>query len=300
MRSVILGAGYTGQRLGKILVEDGWEVLGTKRTPDETDERTFAGELHSYHLGKNNLRTLLENVGWSNGTEFPLVFTAGPPRRDSLQESLDLLEEFVESLPRNLCRNFVYLSSTSVYGDRNGEWVDETAERNPISSSGRLKVRAEELLRDRLEPTVPVVVLRPGGIYGPGRNAGERYLSDDYELVNGGRKWTNRIHVRDLARICARACEINRSETINAVDGNPVRLGELVEFLYEQAGKDPETITNISWEEAEAKYSEMKLGLLKTSKRVSADKLREEYNFEFVYPTVYDGLKELESNRSPE
>jgi nucleoside-diphosphate-sugar epimerase len=296
MRTFILGAGYTGERLGTILVDKDWDVLGTRTDPDERQRSSFAGSLRAYRLGEDNFSSLLEDASWDEGSEFSLVFTAGPPREKPIERSLETLETFVESLPRNRLHNFVYLGSTSVYGDCNGAWVDETDEIDPISSSGRLKARSEQLIRDRLKPDVPVITLRPGGIYGPGRNAGERYLSDDYELVGGGRKWTNRIHVRDLARICARSCEIDRSETINAVDGNPVRLRELVEFLYEQAGKDPETIKNITWEEAEQKYSEMKLGLLKTSKRVSADKLREEYNFEFTYPSVYEGLKELMSD----
>ncbi len=296
MRSLILGAGYTGDRLANRLVESGWDVLGTQTNPDNPDSETFAGTLSRFRLGEDKITSLLEKVSWSTGPEISLAFTAGPPRMKPIQQSLDLLGSFIDSLPKERFRNFVYLSSTSVYGDRNGEWVDETTQLDPISSSGRLKLQSEQLLRDRLEPEVPVILLRPGGIYGPGRNAGERYLDDDYELVNGGQKWTNRIHVQDLARICALASKIDESETINAVDGNPVRLGEMVEFLYEQAEKDPNTIKDISWDEAEEKYSEMKLGLLKTSKRVSAQKLREKYDFEFLYPTVYDGLEELMSN----
>ncbi len=286
-----MGAGYTGSRLGEILLEEGWDVVGTRTDPDPEQKRNFPGQLRRFRLGEDILSLLLEEIDWSSGSGISLIFTAGPPRMKPIQRSLDLIEDFVETLPADRFRNFIYLSSTSVYGDRDGKWVDEEDDLDPISSSGRLKTQSEQLLRDRLEPDVPVINLRPGGIYGPGRNAGDRYLSDDYELVDGGQKWTNRIHVRDLARICALACEIDQSETINAVDGNPVRLGDLVEFLYEQAGKDPDTITNITWDEAEEKYSEMKLGLLKTSKRVSAEKLRKQYDFEFVYPTVYDGLK---------
>lgn len=292
-RSLILGAGYTGDRMARLLADNSWEVLGTRTDPSTREQQAFPGHLHGFQLGQDDPALLLEKATWNNGPGISLVFTAGPPRKKPIQNSLDLLEDFVESLPKDRFRNFVYLSSTSVYGDCNGDWVDETDALDPISSSGRLKTQSEQLLRDRLEPDVPVVVLRPGGIYGPGRNADDRYLDDDYELVNGGRKWTNRIHVEDLARICALSSEIEESETMNAVDGNPVRLGEMVEFLYEESGKDPETIKNISWEEAEAKYSEMKLGLLKTSKRVSAEKLGEKYDFEFQYPIVYDGLREL-------
>lgn len=293
MRVLILGYGYTGRRLGDRLLNDGHEIIGTVTDLDELDESISSKNLQEFRLGENDIRETIKRDEWETGPSFSLIFTAGPPRMDPLSDSLNLLENFLEDLPYEQIKNFVYLGSTSVYGDRNGEWVDESAELDPISRSGRLKTQSERMIRESLPETTPWILVRPGGIYGPGRNSAERYLSEDYELVGGGEKWTNRIHVEDLARICKLACGINENEILNAVDGNPVRLRELVEFLYEETGRNPENITNISWEEAEAKYSEMKLGLLKPSKRVSAKKLRNKYDFDFLYPTVYDGLKEL-------
>lgn len=292
MKVLVLGLGYTGKRLADILLEEGHDVVGTTTDVEPFEGSRWERIIRPFRLGEGRLSTLLEEVGWTEGEPISLVFTAGPPRFDDLDQSVELLRDFVCQLPEARFRNFVYLGSTSVYGDRNGGWVDEAAELDPISRSGHLKMRSERLLRDELDDAAPILV-RPGGIYGPGRNAGKRYLSDDYELVGDGEKWTNRIHVEDLARICRLSCELEEPETLNAVDGNPVRLRELVEFLYEQTGRDPEDITYISWKEAERKYSEMKLGLLKPSKRVSARRLREKYDFTFRYPTVYDGLEEL-------
>jgi len=292
-RALILGAGYTGKRLGRLLSEDNWRTVGT-RTEERPEEReSYWTEIEQFDLESQTVTSLIESIGWETGEPFSLVFTAGPPRRESIGESFELFEKFLDDLPVERLSNLVYLSSTSVYGDAEGGWVDESSDLQPISRSGRLKVRCEQLLRDKLTQSVPPVILRPGGIYGPGRNSGERYLSDDYELVGNGDKWTNRIHVDDLARICKLGCEIDEPETLNAVDGNPVRLREMVEFLYEENGQDPNNINYITWEEAEENYSEMKLGLLKPSKRVSAKKLNEKYNYDFLYPTVYDGLRSL-------
>lgn len=292
MRVLVLGLGYTGKPLSDILLEEGHDVTGTTTGVEKFDGTRWESIVREFRLGEDRLNPLLEDLGWEDGEPISLVFTAGPPRMEDLDESLKLLRDFLGQLPEDRFRNVVYLGSTSVYGDRDGGWVDETAELDPISRSGHLKMRSEELLVEELDKIAPILV-RPGGIYGPGQNSGERYLSDDYELVGDGDKWTNRIHVEDLARICRLGCELDEPETLNAVDGNPVRLRELVEFLYEETGRDPEDITYISWEEAEEKYSEMKLGLLKPSKRVSARRLREKYDFTFRHPVVYDGLEEL-------
>lgn len=292
MRVLVLGLGYTGKRLADQLFERDHDVVGTTTNPGEFEETRWSSLVRPFRLGKDRLDPLLGDAGWTTGESVSLVFTAGPPRLEDPDESLELLEDLVDQIASDRFRNIVYLSSTSVYGDHKGDWVDETSELDPVSRSGRLKMRSEQLLTDELDDVAPILV-RPGGIYGPGRNSGERYLSEDYELVGNGEKWTNRVHVEDLARICRLASARDSPETLNAVDGNPVRLRELVEFLYEETGRNPADISYVPWEEAEAQYSEMKLGLLKPSKRVSAKRLRGKYDFTFQYPTVYEGLKEL-------
>lgn len=292
MRVLILGLGYTGRTLVPYLLKEEHDVIGTVTKPDE--ERDSKIPVEPFRLeSSDHIIHLLEKHGWLSGDRLSLVFTAGPPRLDENRKSLRLLESFLTALPFDRLENFIYLSSTSVYGDAGGEWVDEESELAPVSRSGRLKKQSEEMLRSTLPVSVPAIVIRPGGIYGPGRNSARRYLSEDYELVGEGQKWVNRIHVVDLARITAMALDLDQAETLNAVDNNPVRLVELLEFLYEETDRDFDDLKRISWDEAEEKYSEMKLGLLKPSKRVSADRLIERYNFEFEYPTVYDGLREL-------
>lgn len=294
MKVLILGLGYTGQELTNHLGFDDYEIIGTVTKPeaDIGEDRPYPVE--SFRLeSSEHIIHLLEKHGWLSGAPLSLVFTAGPPRREDPMESLELLEHFLESIPFDRLKNFVYLSSTSVYGDQGGDWVDEETERDPISQSGHLKVKSEDLIHSKLPGSIPAIILRPGGIYGPGRNSAERYLSEDYELVGEGEKWVNRIHVVDLARIIKLSIDIDQPEVLNAVDNNPVRLKSLVEFLYEQTGRDLENLNRISWEDAENRYSEMKLGLLKPSKRVSSKRLIEKYDFEFEYPSVYEGLTEL-------
>lgn len=296
MRVLIVGAGYTGHRLAVDLTASGREVLATRRSPDTAGTPY---PLEAYDLARpERLRTILSDAGWEAGS-FGVVFTAGPSLGDSIEESLGLLSGFVEELMGHDPRNVVYLSSTSVYGDADGEWVDESSPLDPVSRSGELKVRCERMLEDRLPGGVPLIRVRPGGIYGPGRNGARRYLDPEYRLVGEGDKWTNRIHVVDLVRALARLAHHDRSTVLNLVDGRPLRLRTLVAFLYRETGRDPENIRRISWEEARERYSEMRLGLLRPSKRVSSDKLRSELNFTFRYPDVRIGLRELLGSSEP-
>lgn len=290
MRVLVLGAGYTGHRLAVDLTVSGHEVLATSRDPGASSPSYPLEAFELHH--PDRLSAVLEDHAWTDRS-FGVVFTAGPPLRDSVDGSLRLFEDFLDVLPVSRITSFVYLSSTSVYGDTGGSWVDESGSLNPVSRSGTLKVRCEETLADRLGSRVPVLRVRPGGIYGPGRNGPDRYLDPDYRLVGGGEKWTNRIHVLDLVRILARTVEARASGVLNAVDGRPVRLRQLVEFLYRETGRDPEAIRSISWEEAEARYSEVRLGLLKPQKRVAARRLRESCEFRFRYPNVFEGMRPL-------
>lgn len=286
---MVLGAGYTGHRLAVDLVASGHQVLATAREPEGLRAPYPTSSFDLRRPGR--LVPLLAEHGWRDRA-VRIVFTPGPPLEGSVEESLDLFRRFLDVLGELRLVNFVYISSTSVYGDAGGEWVDESSRVDPVSRSGKLKVRSEKLLVDRLGPEVPVIHVRPGGIYGPGRNAVERYLDPGYRRVGEGRKWTNRIHVVDLARILVRQVAREEPDVVNAVDGRPVRLRDLVAFVYRRTGRDPDTVPTLSWKEAEEEFSEMRLGLLKPSKRVRPARLQAS-GFTFRFPTVYEGLEPL-------
>jgi nucleoside-diphosphate-sugar epimerase len=296
MRYLIIGTGYTGERIARRLADrDDREVAGTRTVPDSSDRPYPIFPFRIEDPG--SIATIIDELGWQQGDPINLIYTPGPPRTDSMSEGVDLIRYFLDQLPEERLRSFLFIGSTSVYGDADGGWVDESSPLEPVSRSGRYRVKIETTLTEELDDSVATIITRPGGIYGPGRNGFHRYLSD-YELVDGGQQWTNRIHVSDLARSCIFLCERGESTTVNVVDGNPVRLGDLVRYVYEKAGKDPDSIKSISWQEAEEQYSEMKLGLLKPNKRVRSDRLQE-MGFSFDYPSVYDGLDDIWTEHDP-
>jgi nucleoside-diphosphate-sugar epimerase len=296
VRYLIIGTGYTGQRIARRLADrDDHAVAGT-RTEADSSNRPYP--IFPFQIeDPGSITAIIDELGWEQGVPINLIYTPGPPRTDSMSDGLELIHSFLEQLPQERLRSFLFISSTSVYGDADGDWVDESSPLEPVSRSGRYRVNIETTLTEELDDSVATIITRPGGIYGPGRNGFHRYLSD-YELVDGGQQWTNRIHVSDLARACIFLVERGQSTTANVVDGNPVRLGDLVRYVYEKVGKDPDSIESISWQEAEEQYSEMKLGLLKPNKRVRSDRLQE-MGFSFDYPSVYEGLDELWDQQNP-
>lgn len=284
--TLIVGAGYTGQPLGEYLAACSEDVIGTRTDPAGDD----LFPVLPYRLGEpDQLSDVLDELRGP----FRCVFTAGPPRTERNEQSLEQFRTFLEELPADRLETFLFLSSTSVYGDADGEWVTETSAVEPVSQSGRLKRDAEQLAEDVLEPDVPVVHARIGGIYGPGRNPAQRYLSEDYRLVGDGEKFSNRIHRDDLVRALAILSRRQTSGIVNLTDRKPVPLRDILGFLYRETGRDPENIRTISWEEAEQRYSEMRLGLLKPQKKVSSRKLREDIGFEYDYPTAFHGFRSL-------
>ena len=125
-------------------------------------------------------------------------------------------------------RKVVYLSTTAVYGDCGGRWIDETAPLQPGTARGRRRLDAERRwLRWGDSQGVPVVVLPVPGIYGPGRLPLERLRKGVPVLAEQDSPFTNRIHADDLARVCLLAMQRGRAgEAYNVSDGHPTSMSD--------------------------------------------------------------------------
>jgi nucleoside-diphosphate-sugar epimerase len=128
-------------------------------------------------------------------------------------------------------RRFVYVSSTGVYGQTDGGWVDEASPTEPVEPSGRVILEAERLLRARMPDAI---VLRFAGIYGPGRLLRQQALLAGEPLVGDSRKWLNLIHVEDGADAVVAAAERGApGETYNVTDDEPVPRRDFYTLLAE-------------------------------------------------------------------
>ncbi|MFD0740227.1 NAD-dependent epimerase/dehydratase family protein [Lysobacter koreensis] len=180
---VIAGAGDVGGRLARLRAARGDEVLALRRRPTESDSavRAVCADL----VSGVGLRLLPRRAD-------ALVFCAAPDRRDEAAYRALFVDGLRRMLDHVQAPRVLLVSSTAVYGEDAGEWVDEDTPEQPPAFNGRVLRAAEgELARER-----GAVVLRLTGLYGPGRDA---LLRRARAGTPGRPHWTNRVHVDDAA-----------------------------------------------------------------------------------------------------
>ena len=184
-----------------------------------------------------------------------------------------------------------YLSTTGVYGDRAGGWVDETSELTPATERGRRRVEAEAgWCRLWREAGLPIHLFRLAGIYGPGRNALESVRSGRARRVVKQGQVFSRTHVADIATVLeASIARPNPAAAYNVCDDDPAPPQDVVTHACELLGVDPPP--EIPFEDAE--MSEMGRSFYAESKRVSNRRIKEELGVTLAYPDYRAGLAAL-------
>ena len=173
-------------------------------------------------------------------------------------------------------RRFIYVSSTSVYGQSNGEWVDDDAPTEPAEENGRVVLECEQLLRQRLPDAI---ILRFAGVYGPGRLIKKAAVEKGESLATDPDKMINLIHVEDGARIVVAAAQQGRpGTTYNVADNQPVMRREFYTELAALLGAAPPRF--------EPRVRE------RTNRRISNRRMRIELGMELQFPDFRAGLRQ--------
>jgi nucleoside-diphosphate-sugar epimerase len=184
----------------------------------------------------------------------------------------------------------VYLSTTGVYGDCKGAWVDETRPVNPTVDRAHRRLDAETRWRTWSRQTGgELVILRVAGIYGPGKLPVKRLQSNQPMVREADSPITNHIHSLDLVRICLAAMQRGRSgELYNVSDGHPGTMtgyfNQVADFLG--LPRPPQ----ISAAEAQQQLSPGMLSYLEESRRLSNKKMLDQLGEVLDYPTLAEGL----------
>jgi nucleoside-diphosphate-sugar epimerase len=186
-----------------------------------------------------------------------------------------------------------YLSATSVYGNHNGEWVDENSETKPTSISGveRLKVEKEWIqLANKFD--LPIQIFRLSGIYSNQYNILKRLKSGEAKIINKKNHFFSRIHVEDIANVLSSSLNnFKKKEIYNISDNKPASAEEVAMYGVKLLGIDKPKAIEIN----EIK-SEMLKNFYKDSKKVDNKKMKIFFNHKLKYPTYVEGLNYIFNN----
>lgn len=281
---VIIGCGYVGERLARQYLDRGEPVTGLTRSPEGLER-----------LAASNIPALRHDL--ADTTPMPrslagvALFHLAPPPSQGVEDSHTrrLVAAFEHcGHPARV----LYVSTTGVYGDCGGAWVDEDWPTRPTVARSQRRLDAEETLRRWSRASGgELVILRVSGIYGPGRLPLER-LRQGLPLVRPEESpYSNRIHVDDLVDICIAAMERGRDGALyNVSDGHPSTMTDYFIQLADAAGLPRPPL--IPMAEAAERLSVGMMSYMNESRRLSNRKLREELGVELRYPTLAEGLQQ--------
>ncbi len=281
-RILIVGCGDIGLRVAALHRASGDEVVGVVRS------QASARKLQD--AGVQPLVTDLDSRGAVTPEgRFDVVyhFMPPPPHGDHDGRTAALLQT-LPPFPR-----LVYMSTTSVYGDHGGEWVDESTPVNPSNQRGRRRLDAERQLMTWGDANgVVIVILRVAAIYGPGRLPLDRLREGTVAIRPEEAAPSNRIHADDLATVCvAAAARAKHGDIFNCADGAPSSQAEFLMTLSELAGTPPPKL--IAARDAESLLPESMLGFLRDSKRIRAERIRSDLGVELRNPDHESGLRAI-------
>ncbi|MGV6857802.1 MAG: SDR family oxidoreductase [bacterium] len=279
----LVGLGYVGEYLLKR-----WQGPVEVLTRSEAKAKTLASEGHSVWVGDLDEPASLGEMGF--GADCLWYFTP-PPRTGVLDTRV---EGLLEGLTKKPPKRIVYISTSGVYGDCAGRWVDESTEVKPVFDRAKRRLDAERRLQAFGERWgTEVVILRVPGIYGPNRLPVERIRGGLTMVCEQEAPFTNRIHVEDLAMACEYAA---RSEAPPGV--------------YNVADNEPSTMTHyfnavadlyflprppcVPLEEAENVLSPGMLSYLQESRRLVNSRMQHVLGVRLTYPSLADGLASIE------
>lgn len=286
---LIFGCGYLGSRAAAIWQAAGDTVYAVTRNADRADvfQRRGWRSIVADVLEPSSLvnlpaaDTVLFAVARGRGSDVPLQ-----------QWYVDGLRNVLAALTATTQR-IILISSTGVYAQDDGSWVDEKSPTSPMREGGIASLAAEQVLAADVRGPHSVV-LRMAGLYGPARVPRREDLLAGRALPDPGEGWLNLIHIDDAASAVVVAADLSVSGIVNVSDGQPVLRREYVLEMARLLGAaSPQFVA--------ADESTMRAQRGTTSKRVSNRRMLDELSVELLYPGYREGLGAiLSENAGPD
>lgn len=264
---LIAGCGYVGDALLDLCNTRQDSVYAIRRHIPKDDSRAQwiaadLAQIQSQQLPEQ-LDYVVYMVGASEHTEAGYQYAY-----------IDALSALIDALKaKQFAGRFVFISSTGVYGQTDGVWVDEQSLTEPSRFTGEIMLQAEHIVR---QSGLDTVILRCAGIYGPGRERLLRRVIEGQEQLTDYPRYTNRVHREDVARAIEHVWHLNTPEPVyNVMDDDPCDKNDFIRWVAAQFDVSLTTTDDAT---------------LSRNKRCS-NQLLKSSGFEFSYPSFREGYQ---------
>ncbi|MFU8776202.1 MAG: SDR family oxidoreductase [Roseovarius sp.] len=271
------GHGFSARALAARLLPKGWQIIGTTRSPDKAEALRREGVAPALWPDED-LAPVLASATHLLISAAPDA--AGDPVLARYRAAI------AQAAPR--LKWVGYLSTTGVYGDHAGGWVDEATPLTPTTRRGQMRVDAEAAWQ--AIPGLPLHIFRLAGIYGPGRGPFEKVRQGTARRIVKAGQVFSRIHVEDIAQVLeASIARPDPGAVYNLCDDDPAPPQDVIGHAAELLGLPlPE---EVAFDDAE--MTPMARSFYAESKRVSNRRIKEELGIDLIYPDYRSGLQAL-------
>lgn len=287
-RLFCFGLGFTARALARALSAEDWQIAGTSRSLDAQGARSEEGIALALFDGNAPLVDARPTLA---GTTHVLISAPPGPAGDPV-----LAHHAADIAALDDLRWVGYLSTTGVYGDHAGAWVDETTTLEPTSERSRRRVAAEqEWLALWRERDVPVHIFRLAGIYGPGRSVLDSVRAGTAKRIDKPGQVFSRIHVDDIVQVLqASMARPDPGAIYNLCDDEPAPPADVVTFAAELLSVEPPPLLPF----AQAQLSPMATSFYQDSKRVRNERIKAELGVRLKYPDYKSGFRAILASES--
>jgi len=286
MNIFCFGFGQVAKNFIKKINTENLKINLTVTSREKSDKKNFDGlDYERLQFSENAFdKKLIENLKSSNH----ILISIAPVSGEDI-----VIKNFKNILDNSKVKWITYLSATSVYGNHNGDWVDENSKTNPTSTKGIDRLSAEKSWLNLAEKNnLPLQILRLSSIYSNQNNILSRLKEGNTKIINKKNQFFSRIHVEDIANILFKSLQnFKAKEIYNLSDDKPASTEEVILYGSKLLNTEkPETVelTSIKSEKVKNFY--------KDSKKVDNKKMKEFFNYKLKYPTYIEGLNYIHNN----
>jgi len=280
------GFGQTAKNFIKKIDSENLKINLTTTSRKKSEKKSFGDlDYESFQFSENSFdQKLIENLESSDH----ILSSIAPIKGEDI-----VIKNFQKNFDARKIKWITYLSATSVYGNHNGDWVDEKSKTNPTSTNGIDRLNAEKSWLNLAEKkNLPLQIFRLAGIYSNQNNVLTRLKSENAKIIEKKNNFFSRIHVEDIANILFKSLQKFKSKEIyNISDDKPTSSEELILYGSKLLNIKKPKIVDLSKIE-----NQMLKNFYKDSKKVDNKKMKKFFNYKLKYPTYVEGLNYIHNN----